>query len=336
MMGQYQDAVVTFEQCVRLAPDDLNTQMELGMAYAKAGNKDSAMAIYRKLQAVNSQNAQELYRVINEPPANNSLAQARKYLDQKEYANAIAAYKQATAQQPSSSAYAGLGFAYYQLGQYQNALAPFEQAERLKPDDYSGHYWVRVTRYQLRQYPGALTELQEAIRLNPNDSYNYHWLGEVYFNGFKQYDKAVSAYQECRRRNPGDARNHNELGLAYNSLKQYQSALGEFQEAVRLKPDEALYQSNLGIAYLRLHNTDARNRFPQSLGNSTPKWRTISISKSSLSCTSNSMQRTSRRNRNLITRQPRLSRHAQADSPPPAPKPCTATGRRVYECQGVD
>ena len=273
MLKQYQDAATAFEQCIRIA-DDANMEEMLGMAYAKAGKKDEAMATYLKLQSLDRKKAQQLYSVINEPinmSTNPYLTQANNYLDQKQYASAIPAYNQAITVQPSSDAYLGLGYSYYLLGQYQNALEPFEQAVRLKPDDSSNHYWAGVTHYQLKQYPAALTELQEAIRLNPNQSLNYHWLGEVYLNGYQQYDKAVAAYLECRRLDPSDARNHNELGLAYDSLKQYENALAEFQEAVRLKPDEPLYQSNLGIAYLRLKKIDETEKVEAALNKLNPK-----------------------------------------------------------------
>jgi tetratricopeptide (TPR) repeat protein len=218
--------------------------------------------IVKKLQACGAL-AQE--KPMN-PQPDSYLIQANKYLAEKQYTNAITAYKQAIVVQPSSGAYVSMGYAYYQLEQYQNALEPFEQAARLKPDDFSNYYWVGVTQLQLKQYPAALAALQESIRLNPKESLSYHWLGEVYLIGYKQYDKAVAAYLECRRLDPSDARNHNELGVAYDDLKQYASALAEFQEAVRLKPDEPLYQSNLGSAYLKLHRIDDAEKVSERLG----------------------------------------------------------------------
>jgi tetratricopeptide (TPR) repeat protein len=212
--------------------------------------------VVKRLQACGALAMEKSTSGQSNSSAESYIIEANKYLDEKQYANAITAYKQAIALQPSSGAYVDLGFAYYQLTQYQTALPYFEKAVRLKPDDDSSHYWVGVTHYQLKQYADALTALQEAIRLNPKDSNSYHWLGEVYLNGFKQYDKAVTAYLEARRLDPSDARNHNELGLAYDSHQQYDDALAEFKEAVRLKPDEPLYQSNLGIAFLRLKKTD--------------------------------------------------------------------------------
>jgi tetratricopeptide (TPR) repeat protein len=227
--------------------------------------------VIKKLQACGALAASQLTSAPSaDTPQRNASAdsymtQANKYLDDKQYAKAIEAYKQVVALQPSSGAYLALGYAYYNLSQYQEALPAFEKAVRLKPDDSSYHYWTGVTYYQLKQYPKALTELQEATRLNPKDAYGHHWLGEVYLTGFKQYEKAVTAYLECRRLNPDDARNHNELGLAYDNLRKYENALAEFKEAVRLKPDEPLYQSNLGIAYVRLKKVNEAEKVSTAL-----------------------------------------------------------------------
>ena len=173
-----------------------------------------ALAAQQPASAPLSGSSEENGKKAENKSTNPYLTQANSYLEQKNYDDAITAYKQALAVQPSSGAYQALGYAYYQLEQYQNALGPIEQAARLKPDDYSNYYWVGVTQLRLKQYPAALTALQESIRLNPKESVSYHWLGEVYLIGFRQYDKAAAAYLECRRLDPSDARNHNELGVA--------------------------------------------------------------------------------------------------------------------------
>ncbi len=61
---KYAAAIKQMEKAVNLQPNDAEAQFFLGQLYFVAGNKDSALAQYRKITLLDSQLAEKLYAVI--------------------------------------------------------------------------------------------------------------------------------------------------------------------------------------------------------------------------------------------------------------------------------
>jgi tetratricopeptide (TPR) repeat protein len=92
------------------------------------------------------------------------------------------------------------------MGEYEAALADFDRAIELAPDDAWAITRRGVVHWSLRKYAAALADLDRAIELDPD----YKW-------GF-----AVR-------------------GFTYGALEQYSEALVDFDRAIELDPDEARF-----------------------------------------------------------------------------------------------
>lgn len=96
---------------------------------------------------------------------------------------------------------------------------------------------------KLKRYEEALAAYEEAIRLNPNDAESYKSKGSILYN-LKRYEEALVAYGEAIRLDPTNASYHNNKGDAFDKLERYEEALAAYEEAARLTPGSVLYRSN--------------------------------------------------------------------------------------------
>ena len=83
------------------------------------------------------------------------------------------------------------------LGQYAAAIADFDTAIRLKPDDAAAYYNRGVVKGKLRQYIAAIADFDTAIRLKPDDAAAYYNRGYAkgklgqYFAAIADSDTAI-------------------------------------------------------------------------------------------------------------------------------------------------
>lgn len=152
---------------------------------------------------------------------------------------------------PSASDHAAQGNAYYDQGQFEEAVAEFEEALQLDPDDAETHYNLGLAYEALGKIDEAIAEYQEAIRLDPDLAEAHNGLGNAYSDQGR-LDEAIAEYEEAIRLDPDLADAHFNLGHAFMDQGEYEKALTAYQKAVRLEPDDAETRHNVGVAYAKL------------------------------------------------------------------------------------
>ncbi|KAF0125496.1 MAG: hypothetical protein FD189_2072 [Elusimicrobia bacterium] len=153
-------------------------------------------------------------------------------------------------------AYHNRGFAYGELKQYDKAIADFDKAIELNPEDVHVDYRNRGVAYRkLKQYDKAIADYDKAIELNPKDADTYHNRGFAY-DELKQYDKAIADYNKAIELNPEYADAYFNRGFAYDELKQYDKAIADYDKAIKLNPEYAYAYNNRGYTYLWLKKCD--------------------------------------------------------------------------------
>jgi superkiller protein 3 len=118
------------------------------------------------------------------------------YKAQGEYELAIASYQQAINLDPKyATPHNNLGNVYKAQGEYELATASYQQAINLDPKKALYHNNLAEVYFYQGQYELALTNIQQAINLNPNEPYYHNGLGLIYL-GKGQYELAVEALQK--------------------------------------------------------------------------------------------------------------------------------------------
>ncbi len=143
-----------------------------------------------------------------------------------------------------------LGIAYLDQLQYADAMAAFDQVVKLRPDYADGHINVGLTYIEWEKYSEARTSLEKALTLSSNNARALYYLALVERRSahpdaeIADLQKVVEQYPQSR-----DARR--ELGISYYQQHQYDEAIQEFQALQAIDPDDLAAHYNLSILYRR-------------------------------------------------------------------------------------
>ena len=125
----------------------------------------------------------------------------------------------------SASDYSERGSRAHQRNEYETALADYNMAIQLDPDDAQVYFNRGLVRIELKEYPDALVDFNKAIDLNPNNADAYDHRGNV---------KVM--------------------------LEQFEEARADYDTAIRLNPDHATAYYHRGGMEVRLENFDNANK----------------------------------------------------------------------------
>ena len=168
---------------------------------------------------------------------------------QGEYQKALADYNQAIRLNPKLAvAYFYRSLVYRKQGEYEKALAELNQVIRLNPK-FALAYAVRGTIYsQQGEYEKALAEINQAIQLDPKLAVAYNNRGWTYYNQGK-HKKALTDYNQAIQLDPELADAYNNRGWTYYNQGKYEKALADYNQATQLNPKFAAAYNNRGIVY---------------------------------------------------------------------------------------
>jgi len=126
------DAVLAFQEAVRLDPDLAEAHFRLGLGYESIGKRDEAEAEYKKAVA-----AYKKYFESNENDPEAHYALGQTYANLGQFSEAIRQYKEATKlKEDDPDMFYDLGMAYTKLAQYDAAAAAFSKSLEIDPDNY--------------------------------------------------------------------------------------------------------------------------------------------------------------------------------------------------------
>jgi len=229
---------------------EFDIRLALAEFYAAAGNEGEAAAQF------------EL--AMSTQPADRSahLSLAAFHAGQEEWEDAVEEYLAFFRAPPSllegwreRQAYWDLGFAYEQLGSFEQALAAYTKILDLDPTYWQAYRELGRLHLSLGQPDEALTAYQRAMALQPQNAHLYVLLGRAYLS-LGRIDEALAAYESVEQLDPTHWEGFRELGDLYLGLGEPFEALAAYQSAVDLQPQNTYLYCLLGRAYQALDRTE--------------------------------------------------------------------------------
>jgi predicted Zn-dependent protease len=153
----------------------------------------------------------------------------------------------------------GRALALSKLEQHDEALAAFQQALRLSPDNRLIKRDLAIFYFNHNQYPEALQKLNELSQRYPQDDVILYYLGRIYQES-KKRDQALPLFEKVHKLNPAFSEVYYNLGtlygekgqmglahyyLGFHSLKvrALPTAMFHFQKALKnLSPSDSHYR----------------------------------------------------------------------------------------------
>jgi tetratricopeptide (TPR) repeat protein len=105
------------------------------------------------------------------------------------------------------------------------------------------------------QYEKAIAEWEKALPLSPDDAKANNNFG-VALAGSGAYREAIAHYQKALAVQPESAQVHNNMGRALAAEGKLEEAIAHYQKAMAVTPDAAEIHNNLGFALLRKGELD--------------------------------------------------------------------------------
>lgn len=162
-----------------------------------------------------------------------------------------------TEKQPlETMAWYALGYAYLNSHQANKAIAAYQQALRIDPEDSNawGLSGLATAYIFSGNIAKAIEVYLEALRVNPEDPKLWSALGYAYEES-GQIAKAINAYQQAVNLDPKDAQAWFILGMSVLP-EQTTKAIDAFQQALNINPEHILALYGLGVAYRKSGQTD--------------------------------------------------------------------------------
>jgi tetratricopeptide (TPR) repeat protein len=259
--GRLEDAIRSYEEAVRLDPEDAQAEDELAGIYVEqnrareaAEHYDRAIAHYR--------------RALDIDP---SLFETRRSLA-KTLANsghtreAVGQYEDILRRKPDDAETENnLGKALATEGRAAEAMAHFKRALTLSPDFAEAENSIGMAFFSDGRLEEGLRHLDRAVRLDPRLAEAENNVGLVLVRTGRPLE-AIPHLERALTLKPVFGRAENNLGFALAAVGRLQAALGHFERAVQLVPDDAGFHLNLAILLEMLGRTrEAESHFEEAV-----------------------------------------------------------------------
>ena len=147
--------------------------------------------------------------------------------------------------------YDNRGFAYYEQGKFDQAIADFNKVIDLDPGYAKAYYERGVASYRQNKYAQALADYNKAIEIDPNSSDAYDYRAILYV---KQQDMAQAGadFAKAIETNPANEKAYYNRGLFYAMQGSFDEAIADYDQYIKLNPDDAKAYLSRAVFYYQL------------------------------------------------------------------------------------
>ncbi len=167
-----------------------------------------------------------------------------KLYKEAKYAEALEAFTQAIAENPTNSeAYRQRGRSRNRLNDPKGALVDYDKAVELDPRNAAAWTDRSTLKRQLKDAAGALDDIDRAVEANPKYANAYNVRGLLRWDA-KDYKGALADYDQSASLDPKQGAVFNNRGLVKEKLNDLKGALADYTEAIQSDPKNADAYSN--------------------------------------------------------------------------------------------
>lgn len=154
----YKAAISTYQEAIKLNPQQWAYYFNLGLAYKKMGENEKSLRSFRQAQSLNPESFS----------ANKELGES--LAKQGNFDEALGFYEKAIALNPEDvDVLYNLGICFINLGDPEKALPYFEKAIALNKNYADAYYQLGTVNISLNRVPQAINNLETFLKLAPPD-----------------------------------------------------------------------------------------------------------------------------------------------------------------------
>jgi tetratricopeptide (TPR) repeat protein len=227
---QIDRAIAEAEIAARLAPSNARMHRLLGDLYRLTGKTDQAIAELQTTVKLDP----------NDAPAYEMLSTLQTGADAQAARQTAAALREKAISSSSDalSARLALGDALLALNELDKALAEFQAAQKIAPNDARVQRGLASVYFWKKDFTAAERAAQAAAQIAPRDASTHLMLGLLYSEQNK-IPAALDALKQAAKLDACLADAHLILGGLYYAQNDYANALNEYQTAATIDPQNA-------------------------------------------------------------------------------------------------
>jgi tetratricopeptide (TPR) repeat protein len=136
--------------------------------------------------------------------------------------------------------------AAFQRGQLNEAVGLAHAILKVQTDHFDALHLIAIANAHQRLFDDALANYDRALALRPDDAVALNNRGNT-LNELKRFDEALANYERALAVRPDYAEALNNLGVALHALKRFDEALERYERALAARPDYARALYNRGV-----------------------------------------------------------------------------------------
>ena len=242
------------------APNHYRVWFDRGVLYSQTDRKPQAIEAYQKSVAIKP----ELFE--SNLNLGLLLASAGNKTEAAKYLRAATTLKPAQADTVSEALFTvwdALG-QVLQGDAPDDALAAYQKAEEFHPKDFDLHLAVAQILERKNNLDAAEKEYKQALELNPQSSLALGGLTDIYVAG-KRLPEAEQSLRKYLVLNPQSAAGHVQLGRILTAAGRNDEALAEFEAAQKLSPQDPQAQREIADMAMEAKKYDEAERLYREL-----------------------------------------------------------------------
>ena len=218
---------------------------ELGYAFEKTSQNDSATASYKRCLAINNEYSlawkQLGVMAYQADDAKTALEHFAKY--------------EAAAKSPITDYlyWYRKGFCYNGNKEYSNAKTALFKSLEYKKDYLNTYLELGFACSRLKEDDMAIGYYKKAIETDPNSHIPYNGIGEVYRDNKKDFAEAMVWYQKTLALNPNERKGNFGMGYCLNATGKFADAIDYLKKAIENQKDYVAAYVELGYSYYKIN-----------------------------------------------------------------------------------
>ena len=238
--GQSDEAIVHYNEALKLDPAYINAHINLGNTYAELNQLEKALYHYAEVQKKSPDDVTLLNNMGKALFKGGRLEEAEK------------CFRRVLQKDPENwSAYNSLGLILARQKKFPDAAACFKKAQAINPDSDFAEENLKQMREYTKKLDTASQNILKQIEQDPNNPLLRYQLGKLYQdNGL--LDQSVEQYQKTISIQPEFTDAIYQLAIVYAIQKKPDAAVNEFEKLIQIQPDNSKVEYNIACLYSRM------------------------------------------------------------------------------------
>lgn len=154
------------------------------------------------------------------------------------HSEAIEQFKKSASLTPYSETYRYMGLSYMGINDGNNAVAAFQKAVELNPQNHQAYFYQGMAYLNLLNAPDKAAECcEKAIAIYPRREFDYYYVLGFACVDAQKYSRAIEVFNEAVKLNAKDFRTYMWRGLAYEQTGNLKQAKSDYETALKLNPN---------------------------------------------------------------------------------------------------